>query len=163
MKTLIITRHAKSDWGNLSQHDYERPLNERGEKDAPVMGRRLSGRMANIDHILSSSAKRAEQTACLIAPEINYQPEKIEWSKDLYHAPALKILQQVEGLDNRHQIVMIVCHNPGITHFVNMQTNFFTDNVPTCGMVAFDADIDHWKDFEQAAKTLRFYDFPKNQ
>lgn len=162
MKTLIVTRHAKSDWGNLSQQDFDRPLSERGERDAPMMGKRLAVRGIMPDLILSSSARRAEQTALLIATAITYPANKIEMTSALYHASALKMIQLVEALDDHHQTVMIVCHNPGITHFVNLHAGIFTDNVPTCGMTAFDIEANTWKDFEMAEKKFSFYDYPKN-
>jgi phosphohistidine phosphatase len=162
MKTLIITRHAKSDWGNLSLTDFERQLNERGLRDAPVMGKRLAARNLPLDVIVSSTAKRAEQTASLIANENNIDIAKIMWTKELYHAPPHTIIHQIEAIDDRFDTAMIVCHNPGITHFVNMQCGFVTDNVPTCGMTAFEIDTDNWIHFEVAEKRLLFHDFPKN-
>lgn len=161
MKTLIITRHAKSDWGNLSMNDYDRPLNDRGLRDAPVMGKRLFERSLPLDVIISSTAKRAEQTALLIARENRIEPIQIMWTRQLYHAPSTAIVQQIEALDDQFDTAMIVCHNPGITHFVNLQGVFITDNVPTCGMTAFEIDTDNWLHFDVAAKRLLFHDFPK--
>ncbi len=162
MKTLIITRHAKSDWSNLYIQDYDRVLNERGMRDAPLMGKKFLQRAVPLDLIFSSAAKRAEQTAILIAHEMGYDTSKIKWTKNLYHASAEEITDQVLGIDNDINNVMIVCHNPGITNFVNKQCGFVTDNVPTCGMTGFEIDTDKWEEFPIAGKRFLFHDFPKN-
>lgn len=161
MKTLIIVRHAKSDWGNLMQPDFDRELSLRGLRDAPVMGKRLFQKNIPVDQIISSTAKRAAQTAQLIAAEIIYSEADIKWVKELYHAPPHIITEQIFEIDNKVNTAMIVCHNPGITSFVNGQCGNLTDNVPTCAMVAFTVDTDKWEDFSSAKKKLLFYDFPK--
>lgn len=163
MKTLIITRHAKSDWSNLYLQDFDRVLNDRGMRDAPFMGQKFLRRSIPVDLILSSTAKRAEQTATLIAHEMAYDVNKIKWTKDLYHASAQEITEQILGIDNDIDSVMIVCHNPGITNFVNMQCGTVTENVPTCGMTGFEIHTDKWEEFPMADKRFLFHDFPKNQ
>lgn len=162
MKTLIITRHAKSDWSNLHQKDFDRELNERGLRDAPMMGKRLLNRCVHLDLIVSSTAKRAAQTAKLIANEINYSSTKIQWEDTLYHAQPAVIQEKIFSISNNINSLMIVCHNPGITDFVNILTNNMIDNMPTCGMCALQFDIEKWEDLPTAKTQLLFYDFPKN-
>jgi phosphohistidine phosphatase len=162
MKTLLICRHAKSDWSNLYVKDYDRELNERGERDAPMMGKRLLTRNFNIDLIVSSSAKRAAQTAKLIAQEINYPSKHIHWQDKLYHAPPSVIQEVIFETSNSINTLMIVCHNPGITDFINAQCGIITTNVPTCGMAAFRYDTPSWEQYPTSPCELFFYDFPKN-
>lgn len=161
MKTLILTRHAKSDWGNLRLDDYDRELNDRGFRDAPEMGRRLLERGVQLDVMVSSSAKRAEQTSTLLANAMAYPIEKIQWDGKLYHAPIYIIDEVVYALPNHVNIAMIVCHNPGITQFVNSVAGIVTDDLATCGMVAFTLDTDEWETFRQVKSKLLFYDYPK--
>lgn len=161
MRTLILTRHAKSEWGDLSQRDYDRTLNTRGRHDAAMMGKRLLSREGKPDLIVSSTAKRAEETALLLAAELGYDRSQIQWHDRLYHAPPHVIQDVILELDNRFGMVLIVCHNNGITDFANQLSGGVTDNMPTCAMMGFDIDADEWSSFATAPKRLRFYDYPK--
>jgi phosphohistidine phosphatase len=163
MKTIIITRHAKSSWDNILQPDFERTLNERGHRDAPIMGERLKNKNIIIDQVISSTAARAKQTAEHIANAINYQATKISFLQDLYHAPPAMINEVIISLDDTINTAMIVCHNPGITHWVNEQVGYLLDNMPTCSMVCFSAACNNWYQFTTSKKELIFIDFPKNQ
>lgn len=163
MKRLLMVRHAKSDWSNLRLKDYDRPLNERGKLNAPAMGKRLLDRNFKVDLIVSSTAKRAASTANRIAKAINYDKSKIEWIKELYHAEPKKIKEVIYQLENKAQCAMVVCHNTGITDFVNSLCGLITQNVPTCGMVAFEIDTDKWENFSNAPIKLIFYDYPRSQ
>lgn len=163
MKKLILTRHAKSDWSNLHQIDYDRPLNERGMRDAPIMGKRLRERNAQVDFIYSSTAFRALQTAVEIAKAINYPPELILFSKDLYHATPDMISQHIEAVNDICESILLVGHNNGITDFVNSLCGFVTDNMPTCAMAGFYIETTEWYKLPNATKKRWFYDFPKNK
>ena len=163
MKTLIITRHAKSDWTNPLQKDFDRTLNERGLLNAPMMGKRLSDRKINVDLIVSSTAIRAAQTAKLISNAIDYDTQKIKWLNKLYHASPATIESVIFELDDTISTAMIVCHNPGITNFVNSICGAITENIPTCGMAAFKIDTNYWHQFSNSQAWLLFFDFPKNR
>jgi len=78
-RRLVMIRHAKSSWANPLQSDFERPLNERGEHDAPMMGERLKKMGVTPDLVIASPAKRAKQTAKKIAKEMGYDIDKIQW------------------------------------------------------------------------------------
>lgn len=162
MKTLILTRHAKSDWSNLHQKDFDRELNERGLRDAPMMGKRLLNRNIQLDLLVSSTAKRAAQTAKLIAKELKYASGEVQWEDSLYHAPPAIIQEAIFGISNKINTLMIVCHNPGITDFVNKLTNHLIEDMPTCGMCALQFPVEKWEDLPTAKALLLFYDFPKN-
>src|SRR2546423_519910 len=84
-KRLVLVRHAKSSWSNPLQSDYERPLNERGMRDAPEMGKRLKKAEIIPDLIIASTAKRAAETAKKVAAGVGYPEEKIQWQENLYH------------------------------------------------------------------------------
>jgi phosphohistidine phosphatase len=163
VKTYIILRHAKSDWSNLYLPDFDRELNERGLHDAPMMGKRLLNRNIPIDLILSSTARRATETAKAVAAQIGFISNHIQYRDDLYHASPDTIADHLMTIDNSIQSVLLVCHNPGITYFVNQQCGHITYNVPTCGMIAFELQSDDWTQFLTANKRFLFYDFPKNQ
>lgn len=162
MKTIIITRHAKSSWDNILQKDFDRTLNSRGYHDAPMMGKRLENRNLSISKIISSAAIRAKETALLIANELQYASENILFLEELYHAPPNRINDVIIALDDNIETAMIVCHNPGITDWVNEQAGTIIANMPTCAMAAFTANVQHWHQFAIAKKELFFLDFPKN-
>jgi phosphohistidine phosphatase len=162
MKTIILTRHAKSSWDNILQKDIDRVLNNRGINDAPMMGKRLQQRNLNIDVIISSNAARAMQTAQLIAPSIHYPITDIQYEPTLYHAPTAIITDYIVCLPDAINTAMIVCHNPGITNWANEQVGYLLDNMPTCGMIAFTMQETSWANFVTAPKQLLFIDFPKN-
>ncbi len=163
MKRLLMVRHAKSDWGDLSLRDFDRPLNKRGKENAPDMGNRLRNRHYYIDQIVSSSSKRTKQTSKLIAAAIGYNKKEIVWVDDLYHADSRKIKEIIYTIDKSVDSAMVVCHNTGITDFVNSLCGYVTDNLPTCGMVAFEVHCKKWKDFDLAEKKLVFYDYPRSR
>lgn len=163
MKRLIMVRHAKSDWDNLGLKDFDRPLNSRGKENAPDMATRLKNRHYYVDQIISSSAKRTKGTSKRIAKIIEYDKDKILWLDELYHANSNKIREVIYQIDKDVESVMVVCHNTGITDFVNSLCGYVTDNLPTCGMVAFEVDCKKWKHFDEADKKLVFYDYPRSR
>ena len=86
MKHLLLVRHAKSSWDNFSVKDFDRPLNERGKKDAPVMAKRLLKKDIMIDAFISSPAKRARKTAEAFVKEYKGNKEPIIFLDELYLA-----------------------------------------------------------------------------
>jgi phosphohistidine phosphatase len=161
MKMLYVIRHAKSSWKNPLMDDFDRPLNKRGEHDAPRMGKRLKKKNITADLLLSSPAKRALTTCQEIAAVLNYSPVKIKTERKLYHASEETILQVIKLCDDKHHVVMYFGHNPGLTDFVNQLTDTVIDNVPTCGIVACSLPIDSWKDLEWKQAKIEFFDYPK--
>ena len=162
MKTLILIRHAKSDWGNEGLNDSERPLNERGKKDAPEMAERLRKKGLKIDAFISSPAKRALRTARYFAKEFEIDKDEIHVENALYGALPSQFEQIVAALKDKENIVAMFSHNPGITEYANTLSNVHTDNIPTCGVFAVQADVNSWKEFAKAEKSFLFYDYPKN-
>lgn len=163
MKTLLLIRHAKSSWANALQSDYDRPLNERGKGDAPRIGERLRALSILPDEIVASTAKRAAQTAKLIATAIGFDHSKIRWMDKLYHCNSEVFEEVVRDLDDTCKTVFIVAHNPGVTEFANsLDTNFRIDNMPTCGVVgAHTEQASAWSDFMRAVKEVFLFEYPK--
>ena len=159
-----MIRHAKSSWANPLQSDFERPLNERGQQDAPIMGKRLRDKRLVPDLIISSTAKRTRQTAKHIAEAIGYKISDIRWEEKLYHCiPSVfdEILYEVK---ETVQTVFIIAHNPGITEFVNnLSSAFYTGNMPTCGMVGARFEAEGWSGFSMAEKKVFLFDYPKKE
>ena len=161
LKKLFIIRHAKSDQSFFG-NDFERPLNERGRSDGPVMAKRLLDKKIKIDALVSSPAIRAKQTAELFAETFKIPADDIIFISALYHAPAEEFYTVIAGLPGSINSVAIFSHNPGITYFVNsLRTNTRVDNMPTCAVFAVEADITNWSEFSKATKSLLFFDYPK--
>jgi phosphohistidine phosphatase len=165
VKTLFIIRHAKSSWDASNVDDFERPLNERGKRDAPRMGKRFKEKDIHPALLLSSPAKRALSTAKRIANVLKYPKDDIKTDRRLYHADEETMLTVVRELKDNQNVVMIFGHNPGLTEFVNslMGGQLDIDNVPTCGVVAFQFDFDAWKDVAWGKGKLLFFDYPKSK
>jgi phosphohistidine phosphatase len=161
LKTLLIIRHAKSDqrfFGN----DFERPLNERGKADAPVMAQRLLDKKITIDAFISSPAKRAKRTAELFCTTYGRLMDEIIFVTPLYHAPSEVFYEVIQHIDDNITTAAIFSHNPGITDFINSLTNVRLDNMPTCGVFAIQVPISKWADVAKAEKKFLFFDYPKN-
>lgn len=164
MKTLYIVRHAKSSWENLELADFDRPLNERGKRDAPRMGARLkTSHTILIDRMISSPARRAKSTCKRIAEALSIGKDKIVMMEELYHADEETLLEVVNGLKEKDTSVMIFGHNPGLTDFVNALCDTTIENIPTCGVVACELSIDSWSEARWGCATKLFFDFPKNK
>jgi len=161
MKTLLLIRHAKSDWNNPALSDFDRPLNERGKKDAPRMAEKLKERKIRIDAFISSPAKRARKTASHFARVYNTDKEEIQLKTELYLAGEDVFYEVVENINDKYECVALFSHNPGITDFANTLTLTRIDNIPTSGIFAVSVDAKKWKDFRAAPKNFLFFDFPK--
>ncbi len=161
MKSIIIIRHAKSSWSNNDLPDFERPLNHRGEKDAPEMAKRLKKRMPAIDAFISSPAKRALTTATFFAEEYGLKKKDITQVQQLYMADVRNFYDVIKKIDDDIHVAVIFSHNPGITDFANTLTNTRVDDMPTCAIFAIDADVASWANFADAEKTFQFFDYPK--
>jgi phosphohistidine phosphatase len=162
MKTLIVVRHAKSSWAEPGTDDIDRPLNDRGKKDAPEMAKRLHKRDINIDLFLSSPALRARTTAQFFAGEYKAGKKEIALEKKLYNATAEDIYKVLATLDDKHGTVAVFGHNPGITDFVNTLSQVHIDDMPTCAVYAVTIDTNMWTSFKEAGKQFLFFDYPKN-
>ncbi|MBD8012013.1 histidine phosphatase family protein [Microbacterium sp. Re1] len=152
MKTLLLARHAKSDWGDPSVRDHDRPLNARGTRDAPAMARRLLAEGVRVQHIVASTALRARATAdeyaAVFRMEVADEPA-------LYAASARTILSVAAALPDDVDVAMLVGHNPGMADAVADLTGEFVD-LPTCAVVECAVDVDAWAELiEGSGRLLR--------
>lgn len=141
--------------------DFDRPLNDRGKKNAPFMGKWLAQENIHPDLIISSPAKRAIITARKIAKEIDYLKDKIIQDKNIYEASVKTLLQIVNQIENEQNIVFLFGHNPGFTDFANYLTGENISNIPTCGIVQINFEIDDWKEVSKDLGTLIRFEYPK--
>ena len=162
MKRIYLVRHAKSSWAQMDLNDFDRPLNERGQKDAPVMAERLYKKKIEIDALISSPAVRAKNTAILFSKVLDIKEKKITYVDELYHAGISNFDSVIASMDDDFKRIVLFSHNPGITEFANTLVNdVHVDNMPTCSIFAVEADVKKWKDFKNSKKTFLFFDYPK--
>lgn len=159
MKTLYLIRHAKSSW-SFDVSDHDRPLGKRGRKDVIRMGNHLASQQAPPEVYISSTASRAFYTALHICDQLKVDEGSIRLDKNLYHAGAGEILEIVKNAPNCQRLA-IFGHNPGFTSAANALANQTFDNVPTCGIVGINFNVNYWKDVEFGTGMLAFFYFPK--
>lgn len=144
MKTLILMRHAKSSWDKPELPDRERPLNKRGEKDAPGMGRFLRKKDIKPDKIFASTAIRSAKTAELVAEKMHFEGE-ITYLDGYYLAEPDAYLEPLRELPDDVKCVMIVGHNPGLEGLLQILSRK-VESMPTAAVARLTLPIDSWKD-----------------
>jgi phosphohistidine phosphatase len=162
MKTIILVRHAKSSWKDSSLDDFDRPLNKRGKKNAPFIGKKLKERQIMPDLILSSPAKRAKKTATAIAKKIDYPKKMIIFDDNMYHAGARYLFELVKNLNDENETVMLFGHNPDFNDFADMllkKNRVY--NIPTTGVYCIRFDVNHWQKVKECKGKFVFFDYPK--
>lgn len=160
MKTIFLVRHAKSSWDDAALPDRDRPLAERGERDAPEMARRLAKRGVEPDLILSSPAKRALATAKIIARELDYKRKDIETDDRLYPGQVSELLSMIHALDDRFERVMLFGHNPAMAELAHHLSSSIT-RMPTCAIAEFSFDAKSWSELDSATLSRVTLDYPK--
>lgn len=146
MKTLYLLRHAKSSWDDADLADFDRPLNERGKRAAPLMGKMMSERGFIPDVVISSPANRARSTAELVTKAAGTAAD-IRFDEHIYEASPKTLLQVISGIDDRHETAMLVGHNPGMEGLVLCLTGSLTP-MPTAALAVIAIDAGSWKDVE---------------
>ena len=161
MKTLYLVRHAKSSWKDNSLKDFDRPLNERGKRDAPFMGKLIREKGINPDIIISSPAKRAISTAKYFSAEFNKSKKEIIENNNIYEAGAGQLIDIINSIADNNNSAMLFGHNPGFTMLSNYLADKRIDNIPTCGVVTITFDVDSWKEIEVGTGKLIEFEYPK--
>ncbi len=162
MKRLTLVRHGKSSWNDTDLADFDRPLNQRGERDAPRMGERLYRRNLRPALILSSPAQRARQTAKALTAQLKLAPEQLRFDASIYEAEPADLLKLIRSFEEEWQQVLLVGHNPGLTELGNLLADCGLDNLPTCGVLVIDFDVSSWRQVAPLGGTLALFDSPKN-
>ncbi len=170
MKYLTLIRHAKSSWDDPSLDDHDRPLNERGLRFAPMVGRFLArtylganGTPALLplpDHLVTSTAVRAMETAKIIAREVKAAAPVTD--RRLYLADSKAMLRAVREFDNRWRHAMVFGHNPGISDFAaRLLKRHDIEEMPTCAVALMELPEDEWGDTDWDEARLIGYITPK--
>lgn len=146
MKRLLILRHAKSSWRDAGLRDHDRPLNNRGRRDAPQMGARMREEGLSPGLIVSSTAVRARQTAELVAEGCGYT-DPIALSPELYHGSTGAYLEAARDAPGDVDTLLLVGHNPGVQEVV-WALSRREERMPTAALATIEFGIDKWRDVE---------------
>jgi phosphohistidine phosphatase len=148
MKTLILMRHAKSSWKHPDLPDQDRPLNKRGEKDAPRIGKFIRDKELIPQLILASPAKRVSQTVDGLVGKMDFKG-KVEYVNSLYLAEPSAYLAILHDVSDIFERVMIVGHNPGLEGLLQILSGQ-VESLPTASIAHLVLPIEHWSDINES-------------
>ena len=161
MKTIYLTRHAKSSWSDPSLRDFDRPLNKRGKRDAPFMANLIKGKGVQPDRIISSPANRAFTTATYFAQALGIEESEIEQRKEIYEAYPEELHNLVTSIDDSLNAVFLFGHNPGFTSYANRYATEYIPNMPTCSIVCLNSSATSWANIDPSNTVVTAFHFPK--
>lgn len=173
--TLTLMRHAKSSWQNHGQSDHDRPLNERGHRDAPIMAARLKERGDIPSLILSSSAQRTQQTTAHLLDVFGEPSPEVHYDERLYLGSPESILDILNDVPDAVNHVIVVAHNPGIEDLSALLSGTHSDTMPTAAIRQFlcpsfknltqyrKGNKTHNTAGKSMAVQLSYSDYPKNK
>lgn len=161
MKTLLLVRHAKSSWKDDSLRDFDRPLNKRGKRDAPLMGKLLLEKQCIPEKIISSPALRAWTTAKILAKELHYPREAILKNPLIYEADLVELVDVIRHLDDAFSSVMLVGHNPAFHDFARCLLFHPILHFPTCSVLQATQELNSWHDVCDAVWQCKSFFYPK--
>lgn len=159
MKTLLLLRHAKSSWKEPGLSDFERPLNGRGLKAAPVIGRFLRRKNLQPDLIVSSPARRASQTARLITEAMKLDAEP-RFDEHIYEASVHDLLRVISEIEDTANAVLVVGHNPGLEELLEFLTGE-ARQMPTASLAHIILNIDKWSEARRRTGRIEWFVKPK--
>ncbi len=162
MKQLFIVRHAKSDWGDFNIRDFDRPLNERGHRNAPEMAERFVKKGLSAELIVSSPALRAFTTANYFAKAWDIEPTLVNTNDAIYEANKTTLLSIINKFNNQYEKIALFGHNPGLTDLLNYLTDDFSVSMPTCCVAIIEFPFDDWKLISEGTGKLLVLDYPKS-
>src|SRR6185503_16143283 len=161
VKDVCFVRHAKSSWDHMDMDDFDRPLDTRGLKDAPMMAAKMRELGLTPDLIITSGAKRARSTAEFFRKEFNLDKDKFIVRNELYEASAQQVYDVICSAPDTASFIFILGHNPTMTWVANQISGVHIDNVPTCGVVHVQAILTTWKKFKPEYAGFIGFHYPK--
>jgi phosphohistidine phosphatase len=161
MRLLTLVRHAKSSWDQPKLDDFERPLNDRGRRDAPLMAQRVARLIGRPDRIVTSPALRAISTARSFAETLRVESGELVVQSSIYEASVETLFKLVRGLDEADRHVMMFGHNPGFTDLAHELARCPFDEMPTCAVVQIELGVKIWTELNYGVGTVLQYLYPK--
>jgi phosphohistidine phosphatase len=162
LKIIFLARHAKSSWKDTSLPDRDRPLKKRGEKDLALLKPALTSQKHKPEHIFSSDAKRAVETAKTLAGYYGLKKKSLTFTDELYASSAREVFNFIRNRNDNLHSMMIVGHNPEITEAAGLLSEKpFETIVPTSAVICFTFDLDGWNQLGENTGHMEFYEYPK--
>lgn len=161
MKQLTLIRHAKSSWKEPELTDFERPLNQRGQRDLPLMASRVRGFELIPDRLLYSSALRTRLTAQVLADTLRLPAAACIEVPEMYEACWETLLNLLQGQPDQLQHIMLVGHNPGLADLGNYLSGEHLPHFPTSAVQQLALSVLSWSELAENCATLQRFDYPK--
>jgi phosphohistidine phosphatase len=161
MRLLTVVRHAKSSWQDPELSDFDRPLNDRGRRDAPRMAAWTRQAAGVPDRMLSSPALRVLSTARVFAEILGTEPDQLRTMAQLYEASLATLMQLLQGLDQADRHVMLFGHNPGLSELVHALAMCPFEALPTGAVVHLELQVKRWDAVSEGSGELLSFMFPK--
>ena len=161
LRNICFVRHAKSSWDEPHLADIERPLNKRGERDAPFMATKMVELQITPDLIVTSPAIRARTTARIFADAAELHSKNFIIEDMLYGADVSGIVKLVQEVDDDVRSIFVFGHNPTMTIMANCFAGVDIDNVPTCGVLQAKTMVSSWKDWSPEVSAFVGFYYPK--
>jgi|AGTN01.2.fsa_nt_gi Phosphohistidine phosphatase SixA len=160
MKQLYLLRHAKSSWDDDSLDDFDRPLNPRGKKAAPLMGKVVKERDIAPDIILCSPAKRTKQTIKLVNETAKLKAD-VTFEEAIYDSSAADLRKLLKKQKKSVGSILLIGHNPGLEELLEQLTGKY-EPLPTAALVQIDVNSDDWSHIKDGANKLAWIVRPKD-
>lgn len=162
-KRLILVRHAKSSWKNPDLNDFDRPLNQRGRTDGPLMAEEMKRRIAPPDRLISSDSRRTRETADFILRAYGLDASRIHFDHRLYQADEELVAEVIAEAGDEIVSLLLLGHNPTLTQFHNrLAPRDRLENIPTFGVAEIRLAIQHWHQILANPKAERsLFIYPK--
>lgn len=161
MPQLTLVRHAEASWDDPELSDFERPLNERGRRDAPRMAQWAKQEIGAPDLIVTSPALRALGTARVFAATLGFDTDHVQIQERIYEASLATLLRLLRNFDDAHGHVMLFGHNPGLGELAHALARCPFNELPPCAVVQIELDIEHWALADAGCGRLLRYQFPR--
>jgi phosphohistidine phosphatase len=155
----MLLRHAKSSWDDAGLRDFDRPLSDRGRRDAPRMGEALLDRGPSPDLIVCSPAARARQTVEAFTKAAGLSAH-VKFDGGIYDAPSAELMKLIRALPDSRNRVLLVGHNPGFEDIVARLTGAY-ERMPTAALACIELSVGSWKDVEDSTGRLAYLLTPK--
>lgn len=160
-RQLVLVRHTKSSWKELGLTDFDRPLKKDRKEDATQMGKHLNSLNLKPDVIISSPAVRTRQTADLLCQNLPFRSSEIVFDKRIYESSAEEVLQVIRETADEVRTLVVVGHNPSLTHLVNMLVPNSIEELPTTGVAWLEIECHNWEIYTTNNVVLRYFISPK--
>lgn len=162
MKELLVVRHGKSSWDDPQLADRDRPLQKRGREAAPDMGQRLAARASVPERIVTSDAKRALETAELLAEGAGLREDAVVVEPQLYTGDAADVRTAIRRIGDAVARAAVVGHNPALHEFLHTVSDLRLGKYPTAAVAHLRFPVEQWREIGAGAAEVVDYDYPKS-